>query len=113
MLAEVPSADFKLKEVRNKVVNEKLVLMGEYGLKLEDLDFELDEFSLDELRGKFAELSAQPAGEVVEPEVFEGANEELPEAEAEPIEDVDSFAEAEEIDERSDREEFALTVNQL
>lgn len=54
MLSEVPSAMKNYaEEVSNKVMNEKLQLMEKFGLKITDLDFELSEFSLDELTAKF------------------------------------------------------------
>lgn len=57
MLAEATDVDgFKLEGVKNKLVNEKLNLMKEYNLELPDIDFELSDFSLEELRSKFEEI---------------------------------------------------------
>lgn len=54
MLEDLPSATRKYKEeVSNKEMNRKLKLMEQYGLTLDDLDFELAEFTLKELKEKF------------------------------------------------------------
>lgn len=60
MLSEVPGAITKYMEgVTNKAMNEKLQLMVEYGLTIEDLDFELADFSIEELKEKFESLRAK------------------------------------------------------
>lgn len=41
-----------------RILEEKLALVAEYGLNVDDLDFALDDFSLDELREKFEEMKA-------------------------------------------------------
>lgn len=65
MLSEVPSAIKKYEEeVSNKAMNKKIRLMNEYGLKIEDLDFELADFSLDELKLKFEAIRTRPGLQV-------------------------------------------------
>lgn len=41
-------------------LDEKLALVNEYGLSIDDLDFALDDFTVDELREKFEAMKAEP-----------------------------------------------------
>lgn len=57
MLADVPCATRKyLRGVTNELLNEKLKLMESYGLTIDDLDFELAEFELEDLKGMFENI---------------------------------------------------------
>lgn len=60
MLEEVPMATRNyLEGVTNKLLNEKLKLVEQYGLKLDDLDFELSAYTVDELEDKLAAIRAR------------------------------------------------------
>jgi len=43
-----------------EVLEQKIALMAEFGLSAEQLDFNLDDFTLEELRAKFEEMTATP-----------------------------------------------------
>ena len=61
MLAEIPDAiNFTQnpKGVKNLVIKEKLKLMDEYGLTIDDIDFELEDYTCDELKKKFEAMKA-------------------------------------------------------
>lgn len=52
-----------------KVLNEKMDLLAEFGLNIDELDFALDDFTVDELREKFEAMQAEPTQEpTTEPE---------------------------------------------
>lgn len=54
MLSDAPDAIKNyLKGVTNKLLKEKLKLMESYGLTIDDIDFELEDFTLEELKEKF------------------------------------------------------------
>jgi len=81
MLEDLPSATRKFKEeVSNKEMNRKLKLMEQYGLTLDDLDFELSEFTVNELKEKFEAIKksfdndhdgSEGGNETAEPETVE------------------------------------------
>jgi hypothetical protein len=52
-----------------KALDEKRALMAQYGLTEDSIDFELDEFSIEELTAKFEELTSNPGEEPAEPVV--------------------------------------------
>ena len=54
-----------------KVLNEKLALVAEYGLEVENLEFSIEDLTLEELREKFEAM--KPAGPAVDPVVDEPA----------------------------------------
>ena len=57
MLEEVPMATRNyLEGVTNKLVNKKLKLVEKYGLTLDDLDFELAAYTIDEIEDKLAAI---------------------------------------------------------
>ena len=57
MLEEVPMATRNyLEGVTNKLVNKKLKLVEKYGLTLDDLDFELAAYTIDEVEDKLAAI---------------------------------------------------------
>jgi len=56
------------------VLEEKLALLAEYGLDVDELDFTLDDLSIDELKEKFELLAAEKA-KAEEPETAEGTEE--------------------------------------
>lgn len=59
MLAEASRiAEYKL-EGANVKLNEKLKLMQKFGLNLDNIDFELDKYSLEELQVKFEEITGK------------------------------------------------------
>ena len=59
MLAEASRvAEYKLEGVNVKL-NEKLKLMQKFGLNLNDIDFELDKYSIEELQTKFEEITGK------------------------------------------------------
>lgn len=49
-----------------EVLDEKLALVQEYGLNIDDLDFAIDDFSLEDLREKFEAMKSAPADEKAE-----------------------------------------------
>lgn len=62
----------QLMEGGEEVLNEKLALVAEYGFEAENLEFSIEELTLDELREKFEAMKAEPKQveePVAEPEV--------------------------------------------
>lgn len=115
MLSEVPSVDLSKLEGVNKSLNEKLKLMEEYGLKIEDLDFELADTELDALPEKFAavriNLGLEP---VCEPADEQAESKALAEG-ADGVEEVPAEVPAEVSGEEGagEVETFSLTANQI
>lgn len=52
-----------------KVLNEKLALVAEYGLEVENLEFSIEDMTLEELREKFEAMKEKPADTTAEPAV--------------------------------------------
>ena len=107
MLSDLPDAitHYAKKGVSNMDIKKKLQLMEKYNLTLEDIDFELDDFSIEELTEKFEAMKPAEQETSVEvedtPEVEtfdDGTDPEEPDGESNP-EDPDGATEPDPSDE--------------
>lgn len=91
MLSDLPDAikHFSKKGVSNMAVKEKLQLMEKYNLTLDDIDFELDDFTIEELTEKFEAMKTEEPVEAAEEPVEESL---IEQEEREPEPAAETFA---------------------
>lgn len=88
------------------VLDEKMELVSKYGINLEDLDFSIEDFSVEELTEKFEAINSENIPEE-QPDVAEGTNEAIEEVAEELIDET--HEEQTEVEE--DHESYELSQN--